>query len=99
MKITMRRPRTAGDIGETDVYGAQQHAPLLGLVIELPASGWVNRPNPSPERLDAKYVPENAYPGTRDRRFAGGFVRKSPLGHPHYPHQPGRDVNRLFGRL
>jgi hypothetical protein len=39
IKITMRRPRTAGDIGETDVYGAQQHAPLLGLVIELPASG------------------------------------------------------------
>ena len=32
-------PRTAGDIGETDVYGAQQHAPLLGLVIELPATG------------------------------------------------------------
>ncbi len=39
IKITMRRPRTAGDIGETDVYGAQQHAPLLGLVIELPANG------------------------------------------------------------
>jgi hypothetical protein len=39
IKITMRRPRTAGDIGETDVYGAQQHAPLLGLMIELPASG------------------------------------------------------------
>jgi Domain of unknown function (DUF4387) len=35
IKITMRRPRTAGDIGETDVYGAQQHAPLLGLAIEL----------------------------------------------------------------
>ena len=39
IKITMRRPRTAGDVGETDVYGAQQHAPLLGLVIELPAGG------------------------------------------------------------
>jgi hypothetical protein len=36
IKITMRRPRTAGDIGETDVYGAQQHAPLLELVIKLP---------------------------------------------------------------
>jgi hypothetical protein len=35
----MRRPRTAGEIGETDVYGAQQHAPLLGLVIDLPTSG------------------------------------------------------------
>jgi hypothetical protein len=36
IKITIRRPRTAGDIGETDVYGAQQHAPLLGLVVENP---------------------------------------------------------------
>jgi len=37
MKITIRRPRTAGDVGETDVYGAQQHAPLLGLELDLPA--------------------------------------------------------------
>jgi hypothetical protein len=36
IKITIRRPRTAGDIGETDVYGAQQHAPLLGVVLDLP---------------------------------------------------------------
>jgi hypothetical protein len=35
IKITIRRPRTAGDIGETDVYGAQQHAPLLDLVLDL----------------------------------------------------------------
>jgi Domain of unknown function (DUF4387) len=35
VKITIRRPRTAGDVGETDVYGAQQHAPLLGLVLDL----------------------------------------------------------------
>ena len=36
IKITLRRPRVAGDVGETDVYGAQQHAPLLGLVLDLP---------------------------------------------------------------
>ena len=36
VKITIRRPRTAGDVGETDVYGAQQHAPLLGMVLDLP---------------------------------------------------------------
>lgn len=35
IKITIRRPRTAGDLGETDVYGAQQHAPLLGLELDL----------------------------------------------------------------
>jgi hypothetical protein len=35
IKITIRRPRVAGDLGETDVYGAQQHAPLLGVVLDL----------------------------------------------------------------
>lgn len=35
IKITVKRPRVAGDIGETDVYGAQQHAPLLDLEIPL----------------------------------------------------------------
>ena len=39
IKITIRRPRTAGDVGETDVYGAQQHAPLLGVVLDLPGRG------------------------------------------------------------
>lgn len=34
IKATIVRPRAAGDIGETDVYGAQQHAPLLE--IEIP---------------------------------------------------------------
>ena len=29
VKITIRRPVASGDPGETDVYGAQQHAPLL----------------------------------------------------------------------
>ncbi|GAB98048.1 hypothetical protein BJY21_002862 [Kineosphaera limosa] len=35
VKITIRRPRVAGDLGETDVYGAQQHAPLLGVTLDL----------------------------------------------------------------
>ena len=29
IKATIKRPLTSGDVGETDVYGAQQHAPLL----------------------------------------------------------------------
>jgi len=36
IKITIRGRRPAGDPGETDVYGAQQHAPLLDLVLDLP---------------------------------------------------------------
>ena len=32
IKATIRRPLVSGAIGESDVYGAQQHAPLLGLV-------------------------------------------------------------------
>ncbi|MBO8137582.1 MAG: DUF4387 domain-containing protein [Desulfotomaculum sp.] len=33
VKITIVRPRPAGSLGETDVYGAQQHAPLLNIKI------------------------------------------------------------------
>lgn len=33
IKITIRRSRGSGDLGETDVYGAQQHGPLLDVVI------------------------------------------------------------------
>lgn len=35
IKITMERPRPSGSLGETDVYGAQQHAPLLDLEVKL----------------------------------------------------------------
>ncbi len=35
IKITIRRPICSGDLGETDVYGAQQHAPLLLLEFDL----------------------------------------------------------------
>lgn len=30
IKITMARDRLSGSVGDSDVYGAQQHAPLLG---------------------------------------------------------------------
>ncbi len=32
-KATMRRPFPSGDPGERDIYGAQQHAPLLELAL------------------------------------------------------------------
>ena len=35
VKITLKRPLVSGDIGETDVYGAQQHAPLLGIELDI----------------------------------------------------------------
>jgi hypothetical protein len=36
IKATLPRLITAGDIGDTDVYGAQQHAPLLEVEIPIP---------------------------------------------------------------
>ena len=33
-KATLPRLVAAGDIGDTDVYGAQQHGPLVDLVID-----------------------------------------------------------------
>ena len=35
IKVTIKRAFPSGNIGETDVYGAQQHAPLLDLEFEL----------------------------------------------------------------
>lgn len=35
IKITITRPMASGDLGECDVYGAQQHAPLLGFEFDL----------------------------------------------------------------
>lgn len=35
IKATIVRPRPSGDIGERDVYGAQQHVPLMNLQIDL----------------------------------------------------------------
>ncbi len=33
IKATIVRPLVCGDIGDTDVYGAQQHAPLLDVQV------------------------------------------------------------------
>lgn len=35
LKMTLKRPRPSGSLGETDVYGAQQHAPLLNVYIRM----------------------------------------------------------------
>lgn len=35
IKTTIVRPIPSGALGETDVYGAQQHAPLMGLTFDL----------------------------------------------------------------
>lgn len=35
IKITIVRPQSSGSLGETDVYGAQQHAPLMGIEFKL----------------------------------------------------------------
>ncbi|MCY4086213.1 MAG: DUF4387 domain-containing protein [Actinomycetia bacterium] len=32
-KFTLRRPRVQGSLGDSDIYGAQQHAPLLDIAI------------------------------------------------------------------
>jgi hypothetical protein len=36
VKVTMRRPLGSGALGETDVYGAQQHVPLMQHEIDWP---------------------------------------------------------------
>jgi hypothetical protein len=33
IKITIKRPIDSGGVGDTDVYGAQQHAPLIDVMI------------------------------------------------------------------
>jgi len=35
VKITMKRRISSGSPGDSDVYGAQQHAPLLGLTFDI----------------------------------------------------------------
>ena len=35
IKITIARPVCSGDLRETDVYGAQQHAPLMNFAIDI----------------------------------------------------------------
>ncbi len=38
VKITLRRDIASGSIGDRDVYGAQQHAPLLTIEIPVPSN-------------------------------------------------------------
>jgi hypothetical protein len=33
IKITIPRPRPQGGVGETDMHGAQQHVPLMNIVV------------------------------------------------------------------
>jgi hypothetical protein len=33
IKVTLPRPLASGDVGDSDIYGAQQHAPLYNLVL------------------------------------------------------------------
>ena len=35
IKATIVRPLSSGALGERDVYGAQQHAPLVGFTFEI----------------------------------------------------------------
>ena len=35
IKVTIVRPIPSGAFGESDVYGAQQHAPLMGMEVDL----------------------------------------------------------------
>jgi uncharacterized protein DUF4387 len=37
MKVTLRRPWGSGAVGESDVYGAQQHVPLMQHQVEWPS--------------------------------------------------------------
>lgn len=34
-KITVKRPMSSGALGDRDIYGAQQHAPLMDLEFQL----------------------------------------------------------------
>ena len=38
IKVTLPRRTASGSAGDADVYGAQQHAPLLGLAVDLDAA-------------------------------------------------------------
>ena len=36
IKVTLRRPIAQGNIGDSDMYGCQQHVPLMQLEIDAP---------------------------------------------------------------
>ena len=35
VKVTMKRRIASGGLGDTDIYGAQQHAPLIDMELEI----------------------------------------------------------------
>ena len=35
IKVTLRRPRAQGGFGESDMYGCQQHVPLLSIAVPV----------------------------------------------------------------
>lgn len=35
IKVTIKRPIVSGDLGERDIYGTQQHVPLMELEFQL----------------------------------------------------------------
>ena len=61
IKITLARQRPQGSVGESDTYGAQQHAPLLGVELPWPVataaapSDYAHQFNPG-FRLDPRTV-------------------------------------------
>ena len=54
VKATMVRPVPSGGPGDTDVYGAQQHAPLLGLQVPAPPTVPEAHPPHGPAREQGK---------------------------------------------
>ena len=54
-QATIPRAIPSGDIGDTDVYGAQQHAPLLD--VEIPVEGRDRSSVPRPGRRPIRTAP------------------------------------------
>lgn len=50
VKITMRRPLASGAAGDSDIYGAQQHAPLLAIDFDDEPLGTVLFPHDQEQR-------------------------------------------------
>lgn len=77
IKLTIPRATRSGDPGDSDVYGAQQHGPLLS--IPVPEA----RDAPAPEAPDT-HAPEA--PGAHGPEASGVHVPEAPR--PHAPEAP-----------
>jgi nicotinamidase-related amidase len=87
IKVTMARQRAQGSIGESDTYGAQQHAPLLAVEVPwdvggepvraAPASDYAHQFNPSftlePGRAALVVVDMQYASGSRDHGLGRGL--------------------------